>query len=246
MKNRSKITKFPVARIKRIMQKDEDVGKMSQATPIVICASPRRRTPKALELFLGQLVDEAAKVTSDRGSKRVEAYHLKHAVETVEMLDFLKEIVEAVPDPSAGGTIPIEPKSSASGAASRRAQASHSFSSAPDVDEDSDGGEPKKKKRVRKKKVAPIGDDGAGAGGAEAAPKKRRAAPRKKVGAPALPGMGVGLGEESMTVDAAEPARERGMREEAMEQDYDEREDEGGYASGPARARTDDEDDEED
>jgi hypothetical protein len=72
-------------------------------------------------------VDEASKVTAGRGSKKVEAYHLfvpllssmddfiilmlyyrKHAVETTEMLDFLKEIVEAVPDPSAGGTIDLE------------------------------------------------------------------------------------------------------------------------------------------
>lgn len=32
----------------------------------------------------------------------------KHAIDTVDMLDFLKEIVEAVPDPSAGGTIDVE------------------------------------------------------------------------------------------------------------------------------------------
>jgi hypothetical protein len=54
MKNRNKQTKFPVvrppeshrspqvtvlpqARIKRIMQKDEEVGKVAQATPVVIC-----------------------------------------------------------------------------------------------------------------------------------------------------------------------------------------------------------------
>jgi len=30
------------ARIKRIMQKDEEVGKVAQATPIVICELPRR------------------------------------------------------------------------------------------------------------------------------------------------------------------------------------------------------------
>ncbi|KAI0819746.1 histone-fold-containing protein [Trametes gibbosa] len=100
MKNKNKTTKFPVARIKRIMQKDEEVGKVAQATPVVIS--------KALELFLAMIVEEASNVTVDRGSKRVEAYHLKHAIETVDMLDFLKEIVESVPDPSAGGTIDIE------------------------------------------------------------------------------------------------------------------------------------------
>jgi len=82
------------------MQKDEEVGKVAQATPVVIS--------KALELFLGLIIDEASKVTVERGSKKVEAYHLKHAVDTTEMLDFLKEIVEAVPDPSNGGAIDLE------------------------------------------------------------------------------------------------------------------------------------------
>ncbi|KAI0808047.1 histone-fold-containing protein [Fomes fomentarius] len=100
MKNKNKATKFPVARIKRIMQKDEEVGKVAQATPVVIS--------KALELFLAMIVEEASNVTVERGSRRVEAYHLKHAIDTVDMLDFLKEIVEAVPDPSAGGTIDVE------------------------------------------------------------------------------------------------------------------------------------------
>jgi len=104
MKNKNKTTKFPVARIKRIMQKDEEVGKVAQATPIVIS--------KALELFLAMLVDEASKVTIQRGSKKVEPYHLKHAIETVDMLDFLKEIVQAVPDPSAGGTRDVALESS--------------------------------------------------------------------------------------------------------------------------------------
>ena len=72
-------------------------------------------------------MEEASKVTLERGAKKVEAYHLyvalvlfafppsrgrvssrKHAIETTEMLDFLKEIVESVPDPSAGGTIDLE------------------------------------------------------------------------------------------------------------------------------------------
>lgn len=94
MKNRNKQTKFPVARIKRIMQKDEEVGKVAQATPVVIS--------KALELFLARLVDEAHKVTVERSARRVEPYHLKQAIARTEILDFLKEIVENVPDPSSG------------------------------------------------------------------------------------------------------------------------------------------------
>jgi hypothetical protein len=34
--------------------------------------------------------------------------HRKHAVENTEMLDFLKELVQGVPDPSAGGTVDLE------------------------------------------------------------------------------------------------------------------------------------------
>lgn len=82
------------------MQKDEEVGKVAQATPIVIS--------KALELFLGLIIEKSSDVTTERGSKKVEVYHLKHAVETTEMLDFLKDLVQAIPDPSAGGTIDLE------------------------------------------------------------------------------------------------------------------------------------------
>jgi len=82
------------------MQKDEEVGKVAQATPIVIS--------KALELFLGLIIEQAHSVTAARGSKKVESYHLKHAAETTETLDFLKELVQNVPDPSAGGTIDLE------------------------------------------------------------------------------------------------------------------------------------------
>lgn len=33
-------TKFPVARIKRIMQADEEVGKVAQVTPVAVCTYP--------------------------------------------------------------------------------------------------------------------------------------------------------------------------------------------------------------
>jgi len=68
------------------MQKDEEVGKVAQATPVVICcvfpigisqfAPYSKPTAKALEMFLAMLVEESNKVTAARGSKKVEAYHL--------------------------------------------------------------------------------------------------------------------------------------------------------------------------
>ncbi|KAG6906786.1 hypothetical protein DXG01_012119 [Tephrocybe rancida] len=138
MKNKNKQTKFPVARIKKIMQKDEEVGKVAQATPIVIS--------KALELFLGLIVEEASKVTVDRGAKKVEAYHLKHAVETTEMLDFLKEIVEAVPDPSAGGTIDLESENAEAAAKKKRGKGKKAAAAG--------GGDAEPPKKRRKKKGA--------------------------------------------------------------------------------------------
>jgi histone H3/H4 len=81
-------TKFPTARIKRIMQADEEVGKVAQQTPIAV--------GKALELFMIQLVSKSADVAKDKGSKRVTASMLKQVVETDEQWDFLREIVGRV------------------------------------------------------------------------------------------------------------------------------------------------------
>jgi hypothetical protein len=44
---------FPVARIKRIMQADDDVGKVAQVTPVVVCeccSSPATRLPRRAAL----------------------------------------------------------------------------------------------------------------------------------------------------------------------------------------------------
>ncbi|KAJ5489751.1 DNA polymerase epsilon subunit C [Penicillium diatomitis] len=113
-------TKFPVARIKRIMQADEDVGKVAQVTPIAVfqlhtqriirCESEENPiagslfltsnslTAKALELFMISLVTKAAQEAKERNSKRVTATHLKHAVAKDDVLDFLADIIAKVPD----------------------------------------------------------------------------------------------------------------------------------------------------
>ncbi|KAI8062558.1 histone-fold-containing protein [Gongronella butleri] len=85
-------TKFPVARIKKIMQLDEDVGKVAQATPILIS--------KALELFMQSLIDQACGEARQRGAKRLTVSHLKKTIDTTEQFDFLKDIVANVPDPT--------------------------------------------------------------------------------------------------------------------------------------------------
>jgi len=110
-------TKFPVARIKRIVQADEDVGKVAQVTPVVVCKSKisqviirsskqplqhftdhNRSTAKALELFMISMTLAAATEAKARGSKRVTGQHLKQAVQKLDQFDFLSEIVERIPD----------------------------------------------------------------------------------------------------------------------------------------------------
>ncbi|KAF1344806.1 histone-fold-containing protein [Delphinella strobiligena] len=83
-------TKFPTARIKRIMQADEDVGKVAQVTPVVVA--------KALELFMIRLITSSANVAKSRGSKKVMSQHMKAAVMQDDQFDNLRDIMAKVPD----------------------------------------------------------------------------------------------------------------------------------------------------
>ncbi|KAG1054718.1 hypothetical protein G6F46_008165 [Rhizopus delemar] len=73
------------------MQLDEDVGKVAQATPILIS--------KALELFMQSLIDQSCQESRSRNAKRLTVAHLKKTIEKVEQFDFLKDIVASIPDP---------------------------------------------------------------------------------------------------------------------------------------------------
>ena len=79
------------ARIKRMMQRDDDVGKIAGPAPVVMS--------KALELFVAQLVRVCADVATLHGAKTVTGSHLKGAVGMVpEAFDFLSDIVESAAD----------------------------------------------------------------------------------------------------------------------------------------------------
>ncbi|KAJ2848314.1 hypothetical protein IWW36_003366 [Coemansia brasiliensis] len=88
-------TKFPVARIKKIMQMDEEVGKMAQATPVLIS--------KSLELFMQSIIDDVCKQARVCNSRKVTTTHLKRCIESTECYDFLKDTVESVVDDGDGG-----------------------------------------------------------------------------------------------------------------------------------------------
>ncbi|KKA28282.1 hypothetical protein TD95_001847 [Thielaviopsis punctulata] len=121
-------TKFPTARIKRIMQADEEVGKVAQQAPIAV--------GKALELFMIGLVMKSAEVARQRGQKRISTAMMKQVIETDEQWDFLRDI---------SGKIDTEEKPARAG----RAPKNHES-----TDSEDESHEPKKKGRGRKKKVA--------------------------------------------------------------------------------------------
>ncbi|WBW73216.1 DNA polymerase epsilon subunit Dpb3 [Schizosaccharomyces osmophilus] len=83
-------SRFPVARIKKIMQADQDVGKVAQVTPVIMS--------KALEMFMQSIINESCQQARLHQAKRVTVSHLKHAVKSVEQFDFLQDIVEKIPD----------------------------------------------------------------------------------------------------------------------------------------------------
>ncbi|XP_043828743.1 dr1-associated corepressor [Dromiciops gliroides] len=87
--------RFPPARIKKIMQTDEEIGKVAAAVPVIIS--------RALELFLESLLKKACQVTQSRNAKTMTTSHLKQCIELEQRFDFLKDLVAAVPDMQGDG-----------------------------------------------------------------------------------------------------------------------------------------------
>ncbi|XP_061769815.1 dr1-associated corepressor isoform X3 [Nerophis ophidion] len=82
--------RFPPARIKKIMQTDEEIGKVAAAVPVIIS--------RALELFLESLLTKACDVTQSKNAKTMTTSHLKQCIELEQQFDFLKDLVATVPD----------------------------------------------------------------------------------------------------------------------------------------------------
>ncbi|KIZ06617.1 Dr1-associated corepressor [Monoraphidium neglectum] len=90
------------ARIKRVMQADDEVGKIAQATPFLM--------ERALELFLQHLCERASDVAQQRGAKTVTPSHLKHVVNSDQLLDFLKDALASAADLAEGVSEAPKPK----------------------------------------------------------------------------------------------------------------------------------------
>ncbi|XP_060808021.1 uncharacterized protein LOC106130454 [Amyelois transitella] len=92
-KKRKYNARFPAGRIKKIMQTDEEVGKVAQAVPIII--------PRTLELFVESLLTKAKQVTVARNAKTLSPSHVKQCILAESRFDFLKDLVKNIPDVSA-------------------------------------------------------------------------------------------------------------------------------------------------
>ncbi|CAB4064590.1 DRAP1 [Lepeophtheirus salmonis] len=83
-------SRFPPARIKKIMQSDEDVGKVAAAVPVIIS--------RALELFVETLLKKVNDVAQDRGARTLTPSHIKRCIHSETRFHFLKELVSSVPE----------------------------------------------------------------------------------------------------------------------------------------------------
>ncbi|XP_067469776.1 uncharacterized protein [Thunnus thynnus] len=78
--------RFPPSRIKKIMQKDTEVGRIAMAVPVIIS--------RALEMFLKSLLTKTCLITQSKLSTVVSVAHMKQCIESEKLFHFLKDLVE--------------------------------------------------------------------------------------------------------------------------------------------------------
>ncbi|KAI5188570.1 Dr1-associated corepressor [Nematocida sp. AWRm77] len=77
--------RFPIARIKKIMQFDEDIGKVSSSAPIVIS--------HAIEMFLVDALKELEADAKNKSSKKISLVHLEACVQHCPKMQFLRTVM---------------------------------------------------------------------------------------------------------------------------------------------------------
>ncbi|TBU05017.1 hypothetical protein CWI36_0685p0040 [Hamiltosporidium magnivora] len=77
---KKRINKFPAARIKRIMQSDEEIGKVSTSAPIVL--------GKAIELFMKDIIMSSVEISKKNKSSKITMKELENLIsESVSTCD---------------------------------------------------------------------------------------------------------------------------------------------------------------
>eukprot|EP01100_Stratorugosa_tubuloviscum_P012460 TRINITY_DN593_c1_g5_i1.p1 TRINITY_DN593_c1_g5~~TRINITY_DN593_c1_g5_i1.p1 ORF type:complete len:129 (-),score=39.51 TRINITY_DN593_c1_g5_i1:147-533(-) len=79
-------TKFPMARIKKIMQSDEDIGKIALAGPVLMS--------RCVELFIKDFVEKSVEIAREQKYSVITPAHLKLCVEKHNLFDFLQTIID--------------------------------------------------------------------------------------------------------------------------------------------------------
>ncbi|CAH8827208.1 unnamed protein product [Trichobilharzia szidati] len=96
-------SRFPTTRIKKIMQLDEEIGKLTATVPPVVSRS--------LELFLEQLLNQAYQFTSTRSSKTISPGIIKYVIENEPRFAFLRSLVADIPELKPNSRKPSNSKS---------------------------------------------------------------------------------------------------------------------------------------
>ncbi|KAL6105931.1 uncharacterized protein ACO6RY_07335 [Pungitius sinensis] len=84
--------RFPPSRIRKIMQKDPEVGRIATAVPVIIS--------RAVEMFLTSLLTGIFAITRSKRGSAMSVTHIKQCVESEKLFHFLKELVERAPSPA--------------------------------------------------------------------------------------------------------------------------------------------------
>ncbi|XP_040916969.1 dr1-associated corepressor isoform X2 [Toxotes jaculatrix] len=78
--------RFPPSRIKKIMQKDTEVGRIAMAVPVIIS--------RALEMFLKSLLTKTCLITQSKLNTVMSVAHMKQCIESEKLFHFLKDLAE--------------------------------------------------------------------------------------------------------------------------------------------------------
>lgn len=81
---KKKLTKFPISRLKKIMQLNEDIGKIGASVPVV--------ASKAIELFLVEIVRLTLEEARKKNSTRMSPEFIASAVNSDPKFHFLKSL----------------------------------------------------------------------------------------------------------------------------------------------------------
>jgi Dr1-associated corepressor len=82
--NKKKLTRFPISRLKRIMQLNEDIGKIGASVPVV--------ASKAIELFLSELVTLTVGEAKSRSSTRLAPEFIAKVMDNNLKFSFLRNL----------------------------------------------------------------------------------------------------------------------------------------------------------